>query len=264
MSNKNARPALMTRGTGNESEPPQSNQQLTENQITDLVRKAIDVMRGDADQVIELRALEVPSRSGRPATIAGWFDDHDALAREAAKLDKAGAPAVYITLNPVNPQLLGRANNQVITHPKATTTDRDITRRIWLPIDIDPVRPAHVSAMPKQIEAARQRMADVASWLTSELGTPPTLRGFSGNGFHLLFRVDLANTAEATEQIKGLIASVAEEFDDDVVKVDRTVFNAARIWKLYGTMARKGVEVPRLGMLHRRAALLDGEVRESC
>lgn len=260
MTNKNARPALMTRDTGNESEPPQSNQQLTENQIAELVRKAVDALRGGADQVIELRALEVPARYGRPAVVAGWFDDYDALAREAAKLDRTGAPAVYVTLNPVNPQLLGRAFNQVIAHPKATTSDHDIVRRVWLPIDIDPVRPAHVSATPEQVEAARLRMADVAAWLESELGTPPTLRGFSGNGFHLLYRVDLPNTTEATEQIKCILACVADRFDDELVKIDRTVFNAARIWKLYGTMVRKGVEVPRLGMLHRRAELLDTEV----
>jgi hypothetical protein len=39
--------------------------------------------------------------------------------------------------------------------------------------------------------------------------------------------------------VRGILEALAFRFDDDRVKVD-TTSNAARIWKLYGTTARKG------------------------
>ncbi len=44
--------------------------------------------------------------------------------------------------------------------------------------------------------------------------------------------------------------------EDDRVSIDTTVGNAARIWKLYGTTARKGDEVYRLGRVHRTSRIL--------
>ena len=40
--------------------------------------------------------------------------------------------------------------------------------------------------------------------------------------------------------ISRCLQSLSERFDDERVKVDRSVFNPARIWKLPGTWARKG------------------------
>jgi hypothetical protein len=62
----------------------------------------------------------------------------------------------------------------------------------------------------------------------------------SGNGYHLLYRVDLPNDRESLELVRGILEALAFRFDDDRVKVDTTTSNAARIWKLYGTTARKG------------------------
>src|SRR5205814_1709283 len=39
---------------------------------------------------------------------------------------------------------------------------------------------------------------------------------------------------------KAIIAAAAFQFTDAAVSVDLTTFNAARIWKLYGTFACKG------------------------
>ncbi len=218
--------------------------------------QALNALRVEADQVIELRAPNVPQRYGQPATVSGYFDDPDALADAAVRLEDQRAPGIYATLNPVKPALLARVCNRVVTHPKATTGDADIARRVWLPFDIDPVRPAGISSNPDELEAARARALDAAHWLTGELGEAPAVWAFSGNGYHLLFRIDLPNDGKATASVKSIIDATADRFTDDAVAVDRTVFNAARIWKVYGTMARKGDEVERLGRVHRRACLL--------
>jgi len=244
--------------------PPQAKVYAPAPQLTPIrpdhrkaeIVKALNVLRVDANHVLELRAPEVPRRYGKAGSVAGWFDDMTKLADAAVRLEDQGAAGIYVTLNPCNPALLARACNRVVEFPKATTADHDIARRVWLPLDIDPVRPAGISSSPAELEAARLRGVEVAAWLQQKLQADPTIWACSGNGHHLLYRVDLPNDDNATTWVKGLINQAADLFSDDQVSIDRTVFNAARIWKLYGTLARKGDEVQRLGRVHRRAHIL--------
>ncbi len=190
----------------------------------------------DPGDVIELRAFP----KGRKRTDAGYFDaDHwDALADHAARLSAGGA-AVYITLNPVDPQLLSRYSNRVEAYAKSTTTDKQVTRRRWLLIDLDPVRPAGTSATDTQLEAARIKAREVCSYLVG-IGWPAPVVAISGNGYHLLCAIDLPNDEASTALVKAVLLALGERFDDAHTKVDHSVFNAARICKLYGTVANKG------------------------
>jgi len=224
--------------------------------VAKLVRSSIDHLAVTPDQVFELRVPNMPQRYGKPSTAAGYFDDYDRLAEEAARLERQGAPGIYVTLNVINSALLARAYNRMDVHPKATTSDADIRRRVWLPIDFDPVRPSGISSNKDELERARLRALEAAEWLTQELIEEPAVWAFSGNGFHLLLRIDLPNDKHSTGVVQRIINATAVRFGDAHVSVDRTVFNAARIWKLYGTMARKGDEVPKQGRVHRRARIL--------
>ncbi|NMM07413.1 VapE domain-containing protein [Polaromonas sp.] len=190
----------------------------------------------EPDDVIELRALH----KGRKRTDAGYFDSaHWAdLADHAARLSALGA-SVYVTLNPVDPQLLGRYHNRVQGCADTTTTDTQILRRRWLLIDLDPVRPAKTSATDAQLEAARVKARAICAWLKKQ-GWPAPVIALSGNGFHLLYAIDLPNDDAATALVKGALLALATRFDDVHIKVDRSVFNAARICKIYGTVACKG------------------------
>jgi putative DNA primase/helicase len=191
----------------------------------------------DPTDVIEVRAF---TKAGKKRTDAGYFDSAHwpELADHAAKLSASGA-AVYITLNPVDPQLLGRYNNRMEAYATATTTDKQITRRRWLLVDLDPVRPAHTSATDTQFKAAHVKAQVIYKHLKGS-GWAEPLVAESGNGFHLLYPVDLPNDEDSTGLIKNVLMALAERFDDADVKVDRGVFNAARICKLYGTVANKG------------------------
>src|SRR5215211_1145224 len=92
----------------------------------------------EAGAVVELRAFK-----GRE-TISGYYDDHALLADEASQLEDRGY-AIYVTLNEVDPALLARASNRARKiYKERTTSDNDILRRRWLPIDFDPVRPSGV------------------------------------------------------------------------------------------------------------------------
>jgi hypothetical protein len=75
----------------------------------------------------------------------------------------------------------------------------------------------------------------------AEQGWPEPVLADSGNGGHLLYRVDLPAN-DGGSSIGS--ARLAFFFEDGQVNVDRTVFNPGRIWKLYGTVARKGTTRP--------------------
>jgi hypothetical protein len=201
--------------------------------------------------VVEVRAL------ADYATHSGYFDDFAKLAGVAEALDAdPEVRGVYVTLNEVAPALLARRANRVkmrLTRSDATTSDADILRRRWLPIDLDPVRPGGVSSTEEEHAAALRRADEIALWL-DEQGFSEPIRADSGNGAHLLYPIDLPNDDDATALVKGVLATLDALFSDETVTVDTANFNAARIWKLYGTCSRKGDNTPERP--HRRAKLL--------
>jgi hypothetical protein len=204
------------------------------------------------DEVYECRILGTCH-----GTISGYFDAAEKIYAAAAAWD-GKAMGIYATLNPVNPALLARATNRLIPRAKVTTSDTDILRREWLLIDCDPVRPAGISATDAVHATAIRRAESIAAWLAEQDFPDPVLAD-SGNGTHLLYRVALANTSESTQLVKTILEVVALRFDDAVVKIDTSVFNAARLTKLYGTIAAKGdstVERP-----HRRSGMLQEQPR---
>jgi putative DNA primase/helicase len=83
-------------------------------------------------------------------------------------------------------------------------------------------------------------------------GWPEPVYADSGNGAHLDYYVDLP--ADDGGLIENCLKALALRFDTDTVKVDTSVFNPARIWKLYGTTAGKGDSIP--DRPHRMARLL--------
>jgi len=205
----------------------------------------------DPGQVIELRAL------AETCTHSGYFTDTRALARIVEALDADPAVhGIYGTLNEVNPALLARRANRMKMHlsrSDATTSDADIIRHRWFPIDIDPVRPGGVSSTDTEHDRALGKAGEIAEWLTS-LGFPAPVRGDSGNGAHLLYRIDLPNDEPSKNLVQQCLVTIDLLFSDPQVLVDAANYNAGRIWKLYGTMARKGdntVERP-----HRRSRML--------
>ncbi len=191
-------------------------------------------------QVVELR---VP-KAGKLGTISGYFDDHKKLAAELERLSGT-AIAVYYTLNPVNAALRARAHNHTNAYAKATTSDGtdNIINRRWLLIDCDPVRPSDISSTDDEKEAARRVAAQIKKYLKTLCWSDPVVAD-SGNGYHLLYRIDLPNDDESRTLIESVLKALAARFDNSAVKIDQKVFNASRITKAYGTLACKGDSIP--------------------
>lgn len=197
-----------------------------------MIEESLSKLKGESE-VRELRILNTAR-----GTVSGYFDDNEQLVNVVAEYD-GKVPAIYFTLNPVNPDLLSRASNRIIERVKNTTTDADIQRRRWLPIDFDPVRPAGISSTDEEHQAAHTVAKEVQQFL-AERGWSEPIVADSGNGAHLLYAIDLPNDVESTNLIKTVLEALDFQFSNETVNVDKGVFNAARIWKLYGTMACKG------------------------
>lgn len=217
------------------------------------IRKALGLLVASSS-IVELRAPET-----HRATVSGYYDHADAFIRDAM-LWSGKAPAIYLTLNPVQPDLLARAANRAREYAKTTTEDEQIICRRWLPIDFDYQRPAGISAAEEEHKAALSRAAACADWLQKECGFPSLIRADSGNGGHVLAPIDLPNDADSLALIDRCLAALAAQFNGDSVSVDLTTKNAARIWKLYGTPVCKGDEIA--SRPHRLAKILEvrGEV----
>jgi hypothetical protein len=217
------------------------------------IRRAIDVLHRDPNDVIEVRAIKVRGRDF-PTITSGYFDDRAKAAAAAASLSPI-SQGVYINLHRINPALLARADNRLRGRNDDTDTasDRDTIRRLWIPLDIDPVRPAGTSSSEEEHQLALERASEVRAYLSFEGWDDPIVAD-SGNGAHLLYAVDQEPADGFTREF---LKQMAERFNDERVQIDEKVFNAGRIWKLYGTWARKGDSVPRIGRVHRLARLVE-------
>ncbi|MHB8459006.1 MAG: AAA family ATPase [Candidatus Limnocylindrales bacterium] len=198
----------------------------------------------------DVREVRIPKHDGR-RTASGYFDDPELMATAVAPWD--GRANLYLTLNPVEPALLARAAHRINASAGGTTADADIVERRWLLIDIDPARPAGISASAPENLAARDVARAVRSYL-SGLGWPAPVVAMTGNGYALLHRIALPNDAASTELVVGVLDHLATRFDDDRVTIDRTVSNAARIGCLVGTLKVKGDATA--DRPHRRSAIV--------
>jgi hypothetical protein len=207
---------------------------------------ALLMKRGDVHEV------RVP-KAGSRGTISGYFDNAEALAKAVLPLDGT-VPGIYITLNPVQPALLARAANRLRERAPHATNDTDIACRRRLLVDFDPIRPTGVSSSDS--EHGRALTVACGAWDDLRMcGFRDPVVADSGNGAHLLYPLDLPNDQTATDQVKHALAGIAVLCGTDDVNVDLTVFNAARIVKLYGTMTCKGDSLRERP--HRRSRLLE-------
>ena len=206
-----------------------------------------------AGDVFEVRVLDAVSADYRREHIeSGYFDyEHISAVPEALKrlLSFRG---VYVTVNPVNPDLLARAVNRLRPAGRnPTTADTDIVRRRWLLIDCDPRRASGVSSSNAEHDFALAKAREIRNGLSS-LGWPKPVLTDSGNGAQLMYRIDLpADDGELVRRVIGEIAKASSE----QVAIDTSVHNPARIWRLPGTMNCKGDSIPERP--HRMARILE-------
>jgi hypothetical protein len=198
--------------------------------------------------VIELRALSM----GR--VHAGYFDDPAKFADAARAID--GRADVYMTINPVNGELLARSNNR-LKPSKATASDTDVTRRVSLYIDLDPIRPTDTCSSDGEHYVAIVTAERIRDYLFFELGWPePAFIFDSGNGAGLIYQIDLPNDAESLAVIERCLSALQLRVLGTGIDIDQKVKNAARIARVPGTLNTKGDNAPELSRFRRRARII--------
>lgn len=197
------------------------------------ITKAIAIMKPD-NEIFEIRIIYENKK-----VYSGYFDNAEILVRELAKQPK-GNCNVYITLNTLNDACFDRSQKNVFEYnSKATTSDNDIVGINWLMVDLDPKRPAGTSSTDEQIQKSKDLGNEIFDYLR-KLGFEKPLVASSGNGVHLLYRVQLLNCKENVQLLEKCLKTLNILFSNDDIEVDMKNFNPSRICKLYGTMAQKG------------------------
>lgn len=201
-----------------------------------------------AGQTFEVRLLHHNSKR----TDSGYFDHpmHAATAICALNEQYAG---IYYTPNLVLPELAARSYNRISAWAQQTTQDAHIGRRKWLLIDIDPDRPSGISSTDQELAHAYGMAVTIANMMELD-GWPLPHINISGNGAHVLYRMDEPNTDEVRDAIQNFLKTLAGRFKANGCSVDTTTFNASRIFRVPGTWARKGDNVPTRP--HRKAYMV--------
>lgn len=197
-----------------------------------LVKATLDLIHAPGE-VFEVR---IPKT--KAGTISGYFDDTTKAAALIAK-ENGKHQAIYATVNPVRKELLARNENKFEFGSQSTTSDAEIDRRRWFLLDLDPVRPAGISSTDGEVELARDLATDIIQWLSS-IGWPEPLVAESGNGIHVMYRVDEPNDDAARVDFEYASKMLSSIWSTPQIAVDTTSFNASRVWKVYGTISAKG------------------------
>lgn len=195
------------------------------------VRKAIAQLKPN-NQLFEVRVL------GQSKPLSAYFKDADKLIEALGNLHLENTN-VYITLNRIEDGCASRIQFEKFIAIKDSTSDSNITRFEWLFIDMDPVRAAGISSSADEYQSALITAKKIVEYMES-LGFNEPVKAVSGNGAHLLYKVDLPNTPENEALLKKCLKVLSVFFSNNVVKIDEVNFNPSRICKLYGTMAQKG------------------------
>ena len=224
-----------------------------------MIDEAIRVLH-PGGEAFEIRIIG----AGKAGTVAGVFDDPVAAAAQVARYDGL-VEACYITLNPLKATVA--VTNRLEKNVFGAVNGEMIDRRSWLLFDFDPERldPATGAPLfqrdpttgevavdkhgnPKKLKcpssaaelgAALALRDQVASYLTAA-GWPPPLKAMSGNGGHLLYRVDLPNDAKSGALVAAVLKAAAARFGTEEVALDGAVYDPNRIVKVYGTTPNKG------------------------
>lgn len=197
------------------------------------LRKAIEQLHPE-HELFEIRIIG--SRNKKPIT--GYFRDADTLLKAFETIDLRNVN-VYITLQQISESLFSRAQSEQFIAGANSTSDTEVIGYEWLFIDLDPVRPTGISSTDDELKEAFKLGGKVAQYLEN-CGFEKPVKAMSGNGAHLLYRIQLINSEENKALLERCLKALSMMFDTDRVKVDTANFNQSRVCKLYGTLAQKG------------------------
>lgn len=174
-------------------------------------------------------------------------DRRQAFTDAAIRFNRRGHN-IYTCFNLINPAFAGDEHNGL------SVKDADIVCRRYLLIDLDRTT-SRLPATVDEIEDINQVANSIERDLFVNNGLQP-ITVFSGNGSHIYLPINLPNDADSKILCQKMLQGLAKHYDTATVKVDTGVYNASRITKVPGTVARKGTEVPDPTGINERCYLM--------
>ena len=189
----------------------------------DTIRRTISLMKPN-NELFEVRII---GKGNRKRIISGYFTDTDTLIKQFDLVDPRNTN-IYITINKVNEDCYAREQHDCFRQTDASTHDHEIDAYEWLFVDLDPERVAEVSSSDDELEAARLLSDKVYAYMKN-LGFREPIRAMSGNGHHLLYKINLPNTDENKNLIERCLTNLASMFNNGKVKIDIVNHNQSRV-----------------------------------
>lgn len=209
----------------------------------DEIRKWHSIFKPN-NELFEIRVLG-------DKTYSAYFTDIEETIKQLPKYDNS---QIYFTVNKVNDACASRKqfNNFMLVQGTATSKN-DITRRLFIPIDIDVERPSGICSTNEEKEYAHQKALTVFRFLKENNFSEPVICD-SSSGYHIYYPVDMEADQQSESDVKKFFGILSNFFTDERVKIDRQVGDANRIMRLSGTWSRKGRNTPERP--HRMAKIL--------
>ncbi len=197
------------------------------------IRCALNVFIDDG----EITQLLLPESDDGPRS--GLFDDVKKMAVAAAEV-RGTVPSVFFTPNPVKESFRVWVKNR-LAKTSSAVKDGDIERRKWLLLDFDPVRPKKTPSNDAEFDATMAVARECRDALRKAGWAEPVVAS-SGNGAHVLYRLDLPNNQKSLNLIRGCLTALSLQFSTATVTLDMGTANASHLTRMYGTVNRKGTE----------------------
>ena len=192
---------------------------------------------------IELQALKIPTRYGKKNRFA-HVDSVAAALPLLRQGDTFGAQGVFVIANRVNPAVATRMTPRAWYDAEkgASTTDRDVTHRRVLFVDVDALRTTGTSATEEEMGHSIVVALAVYAKLAELLGGEEALGyGHSGNGRQVFVAIEpTEEPSPLTATVKGILSALSIAFAAPGAEIDRTVADPKRLVPAFGTTKRKG------------------------
>ena len=209
------------------------------------------------NRLIEIRAINPNSKAD---IWSGYFYDYDEVWNAIQRFD--ATYNLYVVLNEIDSRCNAMSQMGRMLKGVTTTQDKDIVSREWVLLDIDTEKNhLSISSTNAEWQSARMKAHEVRNYLLG-LGFSEPVVCSSGNGLHLLFKVDKWGNTEGNNIIvERFLKSLSAMFSDEKAEVDVKVGNPARITKLYGTIAKKGLSTAERPHRLSKLLLVPTEIR---
>ncbi len=202
-----------------------------------------------------------PGHRGKPLTKIGYarsVDEMLALVRR-----ETHGTGYYMVPAIARQDALARYPYDCDWHPaqkEAAVKESEVVHSRVLAIDLDTFKARKANASSAEVFHAGVVGMQVKDLLL-QLGVPESAlaMGLSGNGFHVLLALDIAWSVELKALRETVLGCLSALFSGGWGKVDTVLADGARYIPIYGTLKRKGADLPELNRPQRKTFLVAPE-----